>query len=1022
MASNNKRCTRMRLIRCAAGILLAGTLAVLTAGRAFDENLIRFTFGDTGVTEFDRGTLPWDLLFIAGYAGVLWCCARIFRTLVISRFGRLLADLILAALLVTVLADLTENGALWLVDDRRAWLRDVAGAAATVKWSAAIIASIAVPAAIAVLIRLWRSNICFVRRTTLFEGGEPKTETKWWDAVLEVAKAPTYTPAVKDLVIREQGSWAKAYRVPGANEVVDRRAGDGEPVTAICLSGGGVRSACVAMGATQEFAKNGHYEKKNLLDNVDYIISVSGGGYTSGARLLAVQPDPTSVDATAGPLKLSQRYSEGSLEFDYFRRHSSYIADSPGGLARALGEVLKNLTASLVGLFWVPVVVGFIAGLFYAWQPVAAFVPVPKDVGTDARYVLSSHGNTVAWWGVVAFVGIAVVLQVWALAAELARPTDKVEARRARLTKMASGAAVFAVTTLAVTYAVPGLMRLGYKWFLETPNAGAVGGGIAGVVGLQYLVAVAAMIWKKKSALAAGGGLSHLVKRLPRAVFQFTMIILTLTVLAALWLLVVGAVGAYVFQYAVLPGRVSFMQVPHAITWLVLIVAIALMLGIADATSLSLHPFYRARLARTFAVRRLRIDGLQRWKAERYADSEPTWLNTHGTVKTPDSAPQFVFAAAVPISGDEKPAPGLDAVSFVFTADHVGGPELGWLKTSELIRIAPPRIRRDLTVQAAVAVSGAAFASAMGRQSSWASTLLAVSGARLGTWLPNPFFVRRLADAMNVGATDTEERKTLRADMVSAKTATAERSEDTRSGDKLAVWPKGLPTMRGNGYFYRELLGLHKKGGRLVQVTDGGHYENLGLVEALRRRCQLIYCVDSSGDTPPLVSGLADAMRLAEYELGVTITLRARRIDKYILANLAPGSGAQFATTDGFASLNARVTREAVLVADITYPEAAGFPAGRNKGVLIVAKAVLWRECPSWLLTYAAEKANEIFPHDPTSDQWFNEGQFSAYTELGRLIGERAVEVGAVEYRNLKAGWATDKISTNGSRTAPVPT
>ena len=42
------------------------------------------------------------------------------------------------------------------------------------------------------------------------------------------------------------------------------------------------------------------------------------------------------------------------------------------------------------------------------------------------------------------------------------------------------------------------------------------------------------------------------------------------------------------------------------------------------------------------------------------------------------------------------------------------------------------------------------------------------------------------------------------------------------------------------------------------------------------------------------------------------------------------------------------------------------------------------------MLTYGA--ASEIFPHDSTSDQWFDEGQFAAYTELGRLLGRNAVE------------------------------
>jgi hypothetical protein len=41
-------------------------------------------------------------------------------------------------------------------------------------------------------------------------------------------------------------------------------------------------------------------------------------------------------------------------------------------------------------------------------------------------------------------------------------------------------------------------------------------------------------------------------------------------------------------------------------------------------------------------------------------------------------------------------------------------------------------------------------------------------------------------------------------------------------------------------------------------------------------------------------------------------------------------------------------------------------------------------------LTYAA--SSSAFPHDPTSDQWFAEGQFAAYTALGRIMGEHVME------------------------------
>jgi hypothetical protein len=55
-------------------------------------------------------------------------------------------------------------------------------------------------------------------------------------------------------------------------------------------------------------------------------------------------------------------------------------------------------------------------------------------------------------------------------------------------------------------------------------------------------------------------------------------------------------------------------------------------------------------------------------------------------------------------------------------------------------------------------------------------------------------------------------------------------------------------------------------------ARNGGHYENLGLVELLRRRCRVIYCVDASGDTS-LAQTLAQAASLAYEELGVQITI-----------------------------------------------------------------------------------------------------------------------------------------------------
>jgi hypothetical protein len=378
---------------------------------------------------------------------------------------------------------------------------------------------------------------------------------------------------------------------------------------------------------------------------------------------------------------------------------------------------------------------------------------------------------------------------------------------------------------------------------------------------------------------------------------------------------------------------------------------------------MSLHPFYRRRLARTFAVRRERSDDVPpRFAAQPYPADEHTWLHAYGRVDD-DRGPQFIFAAAATITGTGKPAPGLNAVSYVLSADHIGGPELGWFNTPELFEASPPRIRRDLTVQAAVAISGAAIASAMGRENRGIEKLLAVSGARLGTWLPNPGFATKLSGVYG--------------------------PKEPTSEDRLRSWPKSIPTVRGAGYLYREVIGLNHKDARLVQVTDGGHYDNSGLVEALRRRSRLIICIDGGGDLPPLASGLTDAIRLAKYELGVGIEMEST--GPYSVESIAPGSGTSFDKRDALASLNGRLSRGTVVVGTITYPPAAGLEKV-NTGILIYGKAALSQKCPYWLLTYAASKEGNIFPHDPTNDQWFNEAQFAAYCELGRIVAQEVVE------------------------------
>jgi len=679
--------------------------------------------------------------------------------------------------------------------------------------------------------------------------------------------------------------WSRGFQLPGDNT------GGG---VGFCLSGGGIRAASVAMGALQTL-------RAQLL-GARYLVSVSGGGFTAGALQQILTK--AAGEGTATP---RDAYLHGSVEEDHVRRHVSYLADSVPETLTAFGVLARGLVLSLIALFSPAIVAGVAAGWLYQRVPVVAF---PDSLGDFPE---PRAGALLA----------LVVTAAVALAAALASRTFSPERPELRgiAGRLGYRLALVATVVGALAIVVPVLVWLAYE-LLSTTSPGVRIGSPVGAVLLSYLSSLASILWRKRTLLAQSGKDGGVVAAVPSSLLQRILVIVTTVILGLAWLLLfvlmVGARG------------------DAAAMWTALAAAILLVIlgGLLDETSLSLHPFYRERVARTFAVRRMSRDGTN--YAVPYAADERTSLSRYG--KEIDGFPQVIFAAAANLTGEGRTPPGLNAVSFTMSGDWIGGPDVGWLRTESLERAVPRRFHRDLTVQGAVAISGAAFASAMGRAARWFQVLLAVSGARLGAWLPNPAFV--------LGAPG-----------------------------KGWAYPR-LPHARRLPYLWREVFGMHAHHDRLLHVTDGGHYDNLGLVELLRRRCERIYAIDVSSDAPPTASSLASALSLAEQELGVRVELR----DPWT-AELGTGEPLDPA----LGALNPRLVGSPLIIGDIHYPAESGLPEERRTGLLIVARTLLWRDLPYPLLSYAAH--NPEFPHDSTGDQFFNDGKFTAYTELGRELG-----------------------------------
>ena len=82
-----------------------------------------------------------------------------------------------------------------------------------------------------------------------------------------------------------------------------------------------------------------------------------------------------------------------------------------------------------------------------------------------------------------------------------------------------------------------------------------------------------------------------------------------------------------------------------------------------------------------------------------------------------------------------------------------------------------------------------------------------------------------------------------------------------------ALWYRIMqPTL---GLKWAEAAGRLSYRGTWMYVTDGGHYDNLGLVAALRRGASNIVVLDASGDQADTWFTLGSAIALARTDAGV---------------------------------------------------------------------------------------------------------------------------------------------------------
>ena len=343
----------------------------------------------------------------------------------------------------------------------------------------------------------------------------------------------------------------------------------------------------------------------------------------------------------------------------------------------------------------------------------------------------------------------------------------------------------------------------------------------------------------------------------------------------------------------------------------------------------SMHLFYQARLAWAYLQEGLPgrerfrlLQGITLANLEQLVARTARMKNESQPDDSKYAGPYLILNATLNLSRPRELAwqERLGA-NFVFTPlfcgyelpphskSHKIGSRGGYQPTSRLSYNGAEGVR----LSQAMAISGSALGTAMGLHTSPRVRFIhSVFNLRLGWWFANPSFV--------------------------------------------GSWRGNIPRSRLS-MLTDEFLGRSNDSGPYVHLSDGGHFENLGVYELVRRKCKLVLVSDASEDRGHFYHSLGNAVERCRTDLNVEIKMQHEALS---FRNAVPYALGE-------------------IVYDNERPD-------RN-GVLIYIKAHVNASVP--LDVWAFKRSHPIFPHHSTANQWFLESHFESYRALGFHLAQQ---------------------------------
>ena len=390
---------------------------------------------------------------------------------------------------------------------------------------------------------------------------------------------------------------------------------------------------------------------------------------------------------------------------------------------------------------------------------------------------------------------------------------------------------------------------------------------------------------------------------------------------------------------------------------------------VVNVNRFSLHGMYRNRLVRAYLG------------ASNGLATHPRLVDPFTGFALNDNLPLRKFA----LDKDVRPLPIINA-----TLNLVAGENLAWQqRKAESFSMTPyfcgswPEGYRDsatyggpagITVGTAMTISGAAVNPNMGYNSSPVlAFIMSLFNVRLGAWLGNP----------------------------------NDNGDDScgTTGPKMALMP-----------LLAELFGLTNRHRRYVNLSDGGHFDNLGLYEAVLRRCRYVLVSDAGSDASFAFDDLGNAIRKIRIDFGIPIEFDDA-IKILPTSSKKPGLYCAIAT--------------------IRYSAVGEDPDGQ----LIYIKPTLRGRVPPAKQgdtvpydVYSYSQGSDTFPHETTLDQWFTESQFESYRELGSYtvgrVGQFSKGASFKQFlasakqcvEQAKASMRTEDVAVDAVKATPPPT